>query len=102
MEIDEKLNAVIDRLSEDKFLIFLGTFMKKHCGMFVAQNVIYIKFFNGHDTGEFLVSDGESFSLKHTEVHQQYCRMIESRMESTLKSCGGQFKIGRASCRERV
>ena len=38
-----------------------------------------------------MISDGESFALKHTEVHQQYCRMIEARMESTLKSCGGEF-----------
>ncbi len=38
-----------------------------------------------------MISDGESFALKHTEVHQQYCRMIEARMDSTLKSCGGEF-----------
>ena len=43
-------------------------------------------------SGIFLIiNDGESFSLKHTEVHQQYCRLIEARMESTLKNSGGQF-----------
>mmetsp|Transcript_59135 Transcript_59135/g.142509 ORF Transcript_59135/g.142509 Transcript_59135/m.142509 type:complete len:115 (-) Transcript_59135:22-366(-) len=65
---EEQLEAVLDRLVEDKFLSFLETFRAKNCQPFL--------------------STGEEYTLKHTEIHMQYKRLFEGRIESSLKALG--------------
>mmetsp|Transcript_9252 Transcript_9252/g.22939 ORF Transcript_9252/g.22939 Transcript_9252/m.22939 type:complete len:115 (+) Transcript_9252:219-563(+) len=65
---EEQLDAVLGRLVEDKFLSFLEAFKAKNCAPFL--------------------STGDEFTLKHTEVHVQYKRLFEGRIESSLKTLG--------------
>mmetsp|Transcript_4348 Transcript_4348/g.8523 ORF Transcript_4348/g.8523 Transcript_4348/m.8523 type:complete len:115 (+) Transcript_4348:438-782(+) len=65
---DEQLEAVLGRLVEDKFLNFLDTFKTKNSAIFLSTS--------------------DEFTLKHTEVHMQYKRLVEGRIESSLKTLG--------------
>mmetsp|Transcript_34837 Transcript_34837/g.58525 ORF Transcript_34837/g.58525 Transcript_34837/m.58525 type:complete len:137 (+) Transcript_34837:169-579(+) len=62
-DIDKWLTELLDKLSDQKFLDFLDEFTTKHCDQF---------------------EEGE-FSLSCTDIHNQYKRLFESRMESYLR-----------------
>mmetsp|Transcript_4934 Transcript_4934/g.5781 ORF Transcript_4934/g.5781 Transcript_4934/m.5781 type:complete len:117 (+) Transcript_4934:174-524(+) len=78
---DQWLPQLLDKLTEDKFLQFLDDFTYKHCDDF---------------------HDGEEQSLEHTEIHQQYKRMFESRIEAYLKNQNCTIDTFMSVCKERL
>mmetsp|Transcript_21329 Transcript_21329/g.40607 ORF Transcript_21329/g.40607 Transcript_21329/m.40607 type:complete len:128 (-) Transcript_21329:447-830(-) len=62
-DVEKWVEDLLGKLTEEKFLSFLEDFTESHCGKF---------------------EEGEQ-KLEYTEIHQQYARLYESRMEAYLK-----------------
>ena len=62
------LDEILDALTQDRFVQLLDGFMDTNCDKFLTA--------------------GDTFSLEQTEVHQQYQRFYESRIEAYLKRFG--------------
>mmetsp|Transcript_21944 Transcript_21944/g.30502 ORF Transcript_21944/g.30502 Transcript_21944/m.30502 type:complete len:129 (+) Transcript_21944:65-451(+) len=62
-DLDKWLSELLTALTEEKFLDFIDSFTEKNCVTF--------------DVGEQ--------RIEHTDIHKQYKRLFESRMESYLR-----------------
>mmetsp|Transcript_72338 Transcript_72338/g.127509 ORF Transcript_72338/g.127509 Transcript_72338/m.127509 type:complete len:135 (-) Transcript_72338:446-850(-) len=63
-------DELVAQLTDDKFLDFVGRFTTDHCVSFYGKS---------------------EYSLEHTELHEKYKRLYESRMEALLKKRGWSF-----------
>eukprot|EP01061_Rhynchopus_euleeides_P031438 TRINITY_DN52081_c0_g1_i1.p2 TRINITY_DN52081_c0_g1~~TRINITY_DN52081_c0_g1_i1.p2 ORF type:complete len:115 (+),score=41.43 TRINITY_DN52081_c0_g1_i1:263-607(+) len=62
-EDDVVFCTLIDKLSDDKFALFLDDWCTKHCTLF---------------------GNSEEFTHEHKHLHDQYIRIYESRCEAVL------------------
>ncbi|KAK3264774.1 hypothetical protein CYMTET_26499 [Cymbomonas tetramitiformis] len=80
-DLDVWLPDLLDRLTDDKFLDFLADFTEKNCEVF----------------------DGaEELKLEYTDLHNQYKRLFESRVESFLKKKGCTVELFVSSAKEKM
>mmetsp|Transcript_79311 Transcript_79311/g.208295 ORF Transcript_79311/g.208295 Transcript_79311/m.208295 type:complete len:132 (-) Transcript_79311:8-403(-) len=72
MEIsDEQLVDLVERMTEDRFLDFIDGFVEENAQYFEPD-----------------AAGGEGHKLFHTEIHQKYQRLFESRVEAWLQQHG--------------
>jgi hypothetical protein len=65
-EPPEWLDAILDAITADNFVAILTRWLDDNCSAFLTPGI-------------------EGHTLEQTEVHQKYCRLYESRIESYLK-----------------
>mmetsp|Transcript_40631 Transcript_40631/g.91653 ORF Transcript_40631/g.91653 Transcript_40631/m.91653 type:complete len:137 (+) Transcript_40631:82-492(+) len=68
---DEELVGLVQRMTDDRFLSFIEDFVEENSQYF-----------------EHAAAFGEGHKLFQTEVHQQYQRLFESRVEAWLRERG--------------
>lgn len=68
-EAPEWFKVVLDALVADRFVDFLDSFCERECSKFLGDT-------------------SQGYSLEQTEVHTQYKRLYESRIESHLRKHG--------------
>eukprot|EP01063_Lacrimia_lanifica_P032558 TRINITY_DN557_c0_g2_i1.p1 TRINITY_DN557_c0_g2~~TRINITY_DN557_c0_g2_i1.p1 ORF type:complete len:117 (+),score=49.58 TRINITY_DN557_c0_g2_i1:99-449(+) len=65
-EADAKIfTTIVDRLTDDRFIMVLDDWCRDHCR-------------------EFVESNGE-YDHTHKDLHEKFCRIYESRCEAVLK-----------------
>ena len=69
-EDDKVFCAVIDRLSDDRFMMFVDDFLERECVHFPAD------------------AAQSEFAHQHKEIHDQYVRLYDTRCEAVLKEAG--------------
>ena len=70
LPVADYVDEILDALTEDKFASLLNAYVERECH-------------------KFLHGGAGEFSLEQTQVHDNYVRLYESRIESHLKRHGG-------------
>mmetsp|Transcript_32567 Transcript_32567/g.71161 ORF Transcript_32567/g.71161 Transcript_32567/m.71161 type:complete len:147 (-) Transcript_32567:1018-1458(-) len=79
-DLDKWLSDILDKLTDDKFLDFVDGFTSKYCEKF---------------------EEGE-ISLECSDIHAQYKRLFESRMEAYLRKEGCTMEKFAELLQERI